>query len=296
MDTLTSLKVFTQVVKQGSFTKAADELNISNAMTSKHVAHLEQEVGAKLLQRNSRNLHLTEVGAEFFADAVHALETLEAASKKAASGRTHPTGTLKVSMPLWFANPKVATWLAQYRSKYPDVVLDLSLSNHSVDLIAEGFDLALRVTNEPKPALIARPLSPIDFFVVASPAYIMRHGLPTTPNELGKHTSIRPSYIRSTSFTLYQANDSTPINVSMPTAIHSNDTMMTLELVRAGAGISYLPAWLIEGSLADGSLVRLLPNYRLADITLYAVYADRTLMSAKVRSFIDFLVAKTGGG
>ena len=302
MDTLTSLKIFCQVVELGSFAKAAHKLGISNATASKHINHLERHVGAKLLQRNTRNLHLTEAGVQYHKDALHALETLDTAARLAHSGCTNPTGVLKLTMPIWFANPLVALWLTEYRSRYPDVTLDLSLTNRVVDLVAEGFDLALRVTPEPKPTLIARPLANMEFCLVAAPHYLSSKNLPKTPQDLLNHQYIRPSYVKFSTLSLVKKvlqnqpagnqADNQAIIITPNVCIHSDDTLMTLELVKAGAGISYLPKWLIEPSLADGTLVRLLEDYELFNIRLYAVYADRRMMSAKVRSFIDFLVEK----
>ena len=143
MDTLFSLKVFRQVVQSGSFTRAADQLDISTAMASKHVSHLENTIQAKLLHRNSRNLHLTEAGEEYYRQCSYALDTLDTAAQKAAGGADTPQGMLRVTMPLWFAGGNMSAWLAEYRQRYPKVMLDLVLDNRHIDLIAEGFDLAL---------------------------------------------------------------------------------------------------------------------------------------------------------
>lgn len=153
MDTLFSLKVFRQVVQSGSFTRAAEQLDISTAMASKHVSHLENTIKAKLLHRNSRNLHLTEAGEEYYRQCSYALDTLDTAAQKAAGGADTPQGMLRVTMPLWFAGNLIGTWLAEYRERYPEVTLDLVLDNRHVDLIAEGFDLALRVAKTLSPCL-----------------------------------------------------------------------------------------------------------------------------------------------
>lgn len=158
MDTLFSLKVFRQVVQSGSFTRAADQLDISTAMASKHVSHLENTIQAKLLHRNSRNLHLTEAGEEYYRQCSYALDTLDTAAQKAAGGADTPQGMLRVTMPLWFAGGNMSAWLAEYRQRYPKVMLDLVLDNRHIDLIAEGFDLALRVSKTPSPSLIVKPL------------------------------------------------------------------------------------------------------------------------------------------
>lgn len=195
MDTLFSLKVFRQVVQSGSFTRAADQLNISTAMASKHVSHLENTIQAKLLHRNSRNLHLTEAGEEYYRQCSYALDTLDTAAQKAAGGTDTPQGMLRVTMPLWFAGGNMSAWLAEYRQRYPKVTLDLVLDNRHIDLIAEGFDLALRVSKTPSPSLIVKPLAKIEFVLLAAPDYLARytrsrHAAPSHPAFLYQSTKL----------------------------------------------------------------------------------------------------------
>ena len=294
MDTLFSLKVFREVVQSGSFTRAAEQLGISTAMASKHVSHLENTVQARLLHRNSRNLHLTEAGEDYFRQCSYALETLETAAQKAAGGADKPQGVLRITMPQWFANPRVSGWLAEYSRRYPEVMLDLDLSNRHVDLIAEGFDLALRVSNEPHPSLIVRPLTEIEFFLVAAPDYLRRHGVPQTPAEAEAHPAVLPSYVNVGRINIRHADGSTCELVLQP-AMRSDSTLMVGSLLRAGCGIGYQPEWCVDDDLRSGKLVRLLPDYQILTTRLYAAYVNRAFLSAKVRSFIDFLSEKMNG-
>ena len=190
MDTLFSLKVFRQVVQSGSFTRAADQLDISTAMASKHVSHLENTIQAKLLHRNSRNLHLTEAGEEYYRQCSYALDTLDTAAQKAAGGADTPQGMLRVTMPLWFAGGNMSAWLAEYRQRYPKVTLDLVLDNRHIDLIAEGFDLALRVSKTPSPSLIVKPLAKIEFVLLAAP----RLSCPTRHTRYTRSRHAAPSH------------------------------------------------------------------------------------------------------
>lgn len=293
MDTLFSLKVFRQVVHSGSFTRAAAQLGISTAMASKHVSHLENSIRAKLLHRNSRNLHLTEAGEQYFRQCSYALDTLDTAAQQAAGGVDQPQGLLRITMPLWFACPQVSHWLAEYRQRYPDVHLDLSLTNRPADLIADGFDLALRVSLDPHPSLIVKPLATIEFYLVATPAYLQRHGTPATPAEAAKHAAVLPSYTDILKHLRIRHRTShADIELSLSPVAHSDNTLMVDQLVRAGMGIGYQPAWAVQRELAEGRLVRLLPDYHLHSATLYAAYVERAFLSAKVRSFIDFFAAK----
>lgn len=292
MDTLLSLKVFRQVVQSGSFTRAAEHLGISTAMSSKHVSHLEHSVQAKLLHRNSRKLHLTEAGEHYYRQCCHALETLEAAARQAAGAADTPQGVLRVTMPQWFACPRVSGWLAEYHQRHPNVSLDLVLSNRHTDLIADGFDLALRVSNTPQPSLIVRPLADIEFLLLAAPDYLRRHGVPRTPEEAARHPAVLPSYVDVQRITIRHRETGAEPVLDLPSTLHCDSTLMVGSLIRAGCGIGYQPAWCVDEDLATGRLVQLLPDYRMMSVKLYAAYIDRTFLSAKVRSFIDFLSDK----
>lgn len=293
MDTLFSLKVFRSVVQNGSFTRAAEQLNISTAMASKHVSHLENTIKAKLLHRNSRNLHLTEAGEEYYRQCSYALDTLHTAAQKAADGTDKPQGMLRVTMPLWFANSLFCGWLVEYRERYPQVTLDLMLDNRHIDLVREGVDLALRVSKTPNPSLIVKPLAKIEFVLVASPDYLAKHGTPQTPEDVAAHQGIQPSYTSSLHhLEVVRKSDGHTALLSLPSTIVSDHTLMVLELIKAGAGIGYQPMWAVRNDLAEGRLVRLLPDYALLTDQLNAAYVDRAFLSAKVRSFIDFLNEK----
>ena len=286
MDTLLSMKVFCQVVHSGSFTRAADQLDISVPMASKHVAHLEKSVNARLLYRNNRRLSLTEQGEAYYRDCLSALDLLDQAAVRAARVQ----GRLRVSIPVWFANPVFAGWITEYCRRYPDVSLHLTLTNHSVNLDGDGEDVALRLSKQPAENLIARTLAEIDFHLVAAPAYLAEHGMPAAPQDLAPYQAILPSYTDVSGLTLQGRGESH--NIELQAAIHSNNTQMLYQLVCAGAGIGYLPEWLLRADLQTGHLRRLLPDYRTAPVPFYAVYTQRKLLSAKVRSFIDFMVEK----
>ncbi|PSJ80493.1 LysR family transcriptional regulator [Neisseria iguanae] len=293
MDTLFSLKVFRHVVQNGSFTRTAEQLHISTAMASKHVSHLENTIKAKLLHRNSRYLHLTEAGEEYYRQCSYALDTLDTAAQKAAGGADKPQGMLRVTMPLWFANNLLSSWLVEYREHYSEVTLDLVLSNRHVDLIAEGFDLALRVSKTPSPSLIVKPLAVIQFVLVASPEYIRQHGKPATPEEAMQHKAILPSYTNNQhNVEITHVATGEKSMLSLKPVMLTDHTLMVRELVKAGGGIGYQPLWAVRKDLEDGSLVRLLPDYTLIYDQLNAAYVDRAFLSAKVRSFIDFINEK----
>jgi DNA-binding transcriptional LysR family regulator len=184
--------------------------------------------------------------------------------------------------------------LADYRAKYPEVLVDMHLANRKVDLAADGYDLALRATQEPSPALIARPLCQVAFHLVASPAYLRRAGTPETPAELARMAAIVPSYVKLEGLTL-RGPGGRQVPLRLTPAMRSDDTNLTLHAVRASLGFAYLPDWLVEDDLASGALVKLTPQYAAPVNTLFAVYTSRQYMAPKLRSFIDFLAAALGG-
>ncbi len=293
MDRMTSLRVFREVVESHSFTAAAERLAISPPMVSKHVAQLEKSLGARLLNRSSRHLSLTEAGTAWYEQSGQALDLLDAAEAAIGQRSEAPRGQLKVSAPVWCATPRFARVLAGYRERHPDVLVDIHLENRKVDLAADGYDLALRATQEPSPALIARPLCRVQFHLVAAPACIERVGLPATPADLATLGAIVPSYVNIEGLTLRSASGrQAPLRLQP--VLRSDDTTLTLHAVRAGMGMAFLPEWLVDDDLAQGRLVHLVPEYAAPASTLFAVYTSRQYMTPKLRSFIDYLSEALG--
>jgi len=288
MDRLTSLRVFREVVEAGSFAAAASRLEISAPMASKHVAQLEQSLGARLLHRSSRHLSLTEAGRAWYEQSGRALDLLDAAEAAIGQKNEAPRGQLKVSAPVWCATPRIARVLADYRERFPEVLVDMHLENRKVDLAADGYDLALRATQEPSPALIARPLTRLQFHLVAAPDYLARAGRPATPAELAKLHAIVPSYVNIEGLTL-KGPGGRQAPLRLQPVMKSDDTTLTLHAVHAGMGMAFLPEWLVDEDLAAGRLARLVPDYAAPPVTLFAVYMSRQYMAPKMRSFIDFL-------
>lgn len=293
MDRLTSLRVFREVVECGSFAQAAERLGLSAPMASKHVAQLEKSLGARLLHRSSRHVSLTEAGTVWYGQSSQALDLLDAAESAIGSNSATPRGQLKVSAPVWCATSRMARVLADYRARYPEVLVDMHLENRKVDLSADGYDLALRATREPSPALIARPLCQVPFQLVAAPVYLRRAGTPRTPADLAHHDAIVPSYVKLDNLSL-RGPDGRQAPLRLAPVMQSDDTNLTLHAVRAGMGLAYLPDWLIEDDIASDALVALVPDYRAPVATLFAVYTSRQYMAPKLRSFIDFLGERLG--
>ncbi len=280
MDSLQSIRVFCQVVRLGSFTAAAESLNMSTAMASKHIGRLEQRLQVKLLNRTSRKLSLTEAGSHYYQQCVEALNTLDNAELEIQQGSLTPRGTLKITVPLICGTPYFVRLLAKFQQLYPEIHLSVYFENKHSNLVAEGFDLAIRAARTLEPNLIAKPLTRVKFRYVASPSYLLRNGMPKDLDDLHTHYGITANY----------TDTETPFRV----IADSNDTLMTREMAIAGMGIAILPDWLTQDYLSSGELVDVLPNSP-PDLnpTIYIVYTSRKYLTAKVRTFIDFMVENT---
>jgi DNA-binding transcriptional LysR family regulator len=287
MDTMLSLKVFRDVVEAGSFVAAAKRLRLSPAAVTKHVAHLEASLGARLLQRTSRQVSLTEAGAVYYDQCKDALDTLAAAAAVINGGAEAPRGVLKVTAPVWCANPFFARIMAKYREQYPDVVVDLRLENRKVDLVGEGYDLALRATREPSPTLIVKPLTDVQFYLVATPSYLGQVRRPRSLADLTKYPLIVPAH---TSFDAIEFDGPHGrVSVKPQASLMTDNTTMDYHAMQAGLGIAFLPEWLVRDDIGAGRVERVLPDYVAPKVPMYAAYTSRRYLTPKVRSFIDFL-------
>lgn len=274
MDTLKSLQVFCSIVEKGSLTKAGEHLGLSLAMTSKHLQHLESHVQAKLLHRNNRKLSLTDIGEQYYAEAVHALDILNEAKTKAYAGTIFPEGKLRLIAPVWFATPYFVELLAEFQRRYPKIELIVDLENRFTDLIEQGYDLALRVVNTPQDNLIVRKLGDIAFYYVASPTFLHQNGRPKHAQDLANFTGVMPNY--------------TQLNTPLTTFNQSNNTQMLAQMAVAGMGVAILPEWLIQIEIDQGKLEKLF-DMPFNHVPIFAVYMNRTFLSTKIRLFIDFL-------
>lgn len=295
MDSLTSMKVYCAVVESASFAAAARRMKLSRAVVTKHVAALEDRLHVRLLERTTRKLSVTEAGGRYYERAVQILAELEDAEREAQQATAVPRGTLRVSVPHHFGTAHIAPFLAEFRRRYPEVELDISLSDRYVDLIEEGFDLAVRISDAlAESSLVARRLAPCRFVVCGSPAYFKRHGEPRVPDDLARHPCLGYTLSpreRSWVFVCAQ-NQRHVVNVSGPLRSNSGDLLRVSAL--NGVGVMLLPTFLAGSDLESGRLQAVLTDYRVHEHGIYAVYPSRKHLSAKVKAFIDFLAEKYG--
>lgn len=288
VDTLVSIKVFQQVVEAGSFVDAAEHLDLSTASVSKHVMSLEKRLGVRLLNRSSRAISLTEPGRVYFERSKTIVDDLETAELELGSSNTAPRGTLRLTAPSWFAGQRLADLVARYHKLYPEIIIDVSFEDRVVDLVAEGYDLALRVVpHELLPAgLIARSVRDMTFVLGASPEYLERQGTPTSPQELSNHRFVAIGG----SDVLPLTGPSGPIDVPMKVVMRYRSVMGVANAVAAGIGLAPLPDIFFEDQVFNPVVKPVLPAYRVPARTVHLVYVSRKYVPFKIRSFVDFVL------
>jgi DNA-binding transcriptional LysR family regulator len=286
MDTLMSIKTFRQVIESGSFVAAAERLDMSTAMVSKHVMHIEKRLGVRLLNRNPRTLSLTEPGTVYFERCKLLLDGLHETEVELGSLSAAPRGTLRISAPTWFAEP-LADILASFRQHYPQIVVDIAFEDRICDLVQEGYDLALRATAGGLPlGLVARRLHSLKFLIGASREYLERHRAPTCPEDLASHDCVAVGNMDSWTVLGPHGKLEVPARVVMRYRMMSG----VVNAVAAGIGLAPLPSTLFEAPAFKDILTPVLTQYPLPERTLYLVYAARKHLPLKIRTFMDFFL------
>jgi len=290
MDSLTSLRVFCAVAELKGFTAAAERLGISPAMASKHVMQLEDRLGVRLLNRTSRRVSLTETGLNYFSQTRQMLESLDELEAAIGNVTIAPRGTLKLSAPVWVANSYFADVFANYHQRYPDVCLDLDLSGRIVNLVEDGFDLALRATARDRldPGLVMRELADVKFMMLGAPDYLNKTGRPQAIPELNGHALLRYSAMSLGESLSFAGIDGVHKVTFRSVMVSDNENVLHLAALR-GLGLVFLPQWMVRDDLQSGRPEVVLPDTVSFTTTLHAVYPSRKHLSAKVRTFIDFL-------
>jgi DNA-binding transcriptional LysR family regulator len=289
VDTLTSIKVFRTVVEMGSFVAAAERLDMSNAMVSRHVMHVEKRLAVRLLNRNSRTLSLTEAGSVYFARCKTILDDLETTELELGSLSAAPRGTLRVTAPTWVGGQRWANLLAEYRTRFPEVVVDMSFEDRVVDLVEEGYDLALRAVRNPDtlpPGLIARTVLPTNFYIAGAREYLKRMGTPKRPEDLEHHDFVAVGNVSSLSFVGADGKFEVPLRV----VLRYRSLGGVANAVAAGFGLAPVPAIMFEDPHFKNVLVPVLNEHSLGDVTMYLVYPSRKYVPLKIRTFVDFIM------
>jgi DNA-binding transcriptional LysR family regulator len=289
MDRLRAYEMFAAVVAKGSFTRAADALDTSPANVTRYVNELEAHLATRLLNRSSRRLSLTEAGEALVERARAILDEVAETEAIVSSAALSPRGRLRVNAPLSFGILHLAPLWPRFLARHPEIELDVDLVDRVVDLVDEGYDLAIRISRTGSQAVVGRKLAASRNIVCASPDYIARRGAPDGPDDLLGHDCVGYSGA-ATADEWHLADDAgRPHAVKVPCVMHSNNGDTVRAAALAGLGIIWQPTFLIGDDLRQGRLVPLLPGYRMADIDVLAVYPSRRHLSAKVRVMVDFL-------
>lgn len=294
MDQLIGMRVFTMIVDKGGFAPAADALGMSKTMVSKHLAAMEDRLGVRLLNRTTRKVGLTEVGSEYLQRCQDILQLVDEADGRLMESGSHPRGLLRVNAPVNFSELHLAPCIADYRRLCPDVELDLVVNDRVIDLIEEGFDLAVRIGRLKDSSLVARRLAPARIVLAAAPSYLAERGVPTRPEDLTHHDCLLYAYSSERDEWEFDGEGGAQrIRVKGP--FSSNNGGILMQAAIDGQGIVALPTFIAGQALRDGRLVEVLASFKPQDRAIYAVFPANRHLSPKVRSFVDFLVARFGG-
>jgi DNA-binding transcriptional LysR family regulator len=292
MDRFLEMQVFAAVVDAGSFVKAADALGTSRAATSRIVGELEARLGVRLLHRTTRRLSMTEEGEVFHARCKELLAGVDEAEAEITAHAGEAVGKLKVNVPVSFGLTHLAPLWPAFMKRHPKVALEVVLADRMVDLVDEGYDLAVRIARLPSSSLISRRLATTRMILCASPTYLRQHGTPAHPSEIASHAVMAYTLLSTGDTWQFEAPDRTQgvVSVKVAPRLHSNSGETCCAAALRHQGIVLQPSFLVGEHLKSGELVEVLPQYRSFELGVYAVYPTRKHVTAKVRVLIDFLV------
>jgi DNA-binding transcriptional LysR family regulator len=294
MDKLASLRAFVKVVELGSFSEAGRQLRLSRSAVSKYVGDLEQSLGVQLLNRTTRHASPNENGQAYFERALGILSDIDAADQAVAQLQSTPRGLLRVNAPMSFGTLQLGSAVADFMERYPELQLQLVLSDDLVDPVQDGFDVTLRIAELESSSLIARKIVPIDRAICASPSYLDRHGVPAHPRELRNHVSLTYGFLLTGNQWKLTGEDGDHwIQPSWSLCVNNAEVLRDAAI--KGRGVALLPTFIAGDALHDGRLVSVLSGWKAPPLTLYAIYPPTRHLSVKVRLLIDFLVERFSG-
>ena len=288
MDTLLGMRTFCAVVSAGSFIKGAESLGLSSALASKYVSQLEERLGVRLLNRTTRSMALTEAGQAYYDECSQLIDDFDMLEKVTRDRQSTPMGHLRISAPVSFGQDHLTEALAAFLKHHPGISIESKLTDRFVNVVNEGYDMAIRIGKLEDSSLIARKLMPISICVFASPAYLEAHGTPSCPDDLSAHQCIVDVNHRGRNNWHFETSDGTKmITVKGQYVTNSADSCRKMAL--AGIGIGRIPEFIVEDDLKAGRLVRLLPDVVHREHNLFALYPHSRHVATKVRVCVDFL-------
>jgi len=292
MDRFDAITAFARVVETGSFARAADRLGVSVSSVSRHVTELEAHLGARLLNRTTRSLSLTEPGRAFHERSVQLLADLEEAEASAGAGAVVPHGTLRLTAGVTFGTHHLAPAIAEFTGRFPDMRFDVELSDRIVDLVDEGFDAAVRIGAVGGQNLVARRIGSTQLVCCASPDYLARHGEPRAPDELAQHACLVYEYAPQREVWPFVDRAGRERRVRIAGPVRANNGAFLIALAIGGRGIGYEPDFIVGPDVRAGRLVPILRDFAPPATGIHVVYPSRRHLSAKVRAFADFLIER----
>lgn len=290
MSQLEDMRILAETVEAGSFTAAADRLGLSKQFVSKRIAALEKRLGARLLVRSTRRLRVTDLGLAYLERTQRILQEVDAAEQMVASQTATPRGVLRLSAPMSFSTLHLGPLIPAFMQRHPDVSLELELNDRAVDLIGEGYDMAVRIGTLADSSLVARRITAAQLITCASPGYLRQHGVPSSPEQLGAHACLVYGHALRGEWAFRVSERTRRISVDGP--MRSNNGEMLRDAAIAGLGLVNLPDFIVASALADGRLVEVLETFRPEGFTVHAVYPQHRESSLLVRLFSDFLVER----
>lgn len=290
MDRLTAMQVFVAVAHSGSFSATADKLDMSRAMVTRYVGELEQWLGARLLQRTTRSVTLTDAGENCLRRSQQMLALMENVEEETSQHDGALRGQLRITCSMSFAYAQMAAAVTDFLQLYPELKIDLNASEGALNLVDARIDLAVRISAEPDPMLIGRVLAPCASVLVASPDYLRAQGIPQLPADLVTHRCLSYANFGKSVWTLQRGEERAEVRVG--SHFSANEATALLQAALAGGGVALQPTYLANPHLRDGSLQAVLPDWTLPDMAIYALYPSRKHLSPAVRALLDFLVAR----
>jgi len=293
MRDLNDMVTFARVVEAKSFSKAAQRMGASKSRVSKAIAKLERSLQARLLNRSTRGLSLTEVGAAFYEHCRRIADEVQQAVEVVSQLHAEPRGVLKLTAPVAFGTLHVAPALPEFLGQHPDLAIDMTITDRLVDLVEEGYDVAIRIVREPDLNLVARKLAPVRRVACATPGYFKRRGVPKTPQDLKRHNCLHYTYFSARGEWHFRGPGG-DISVPLSGDLRINDDEALSQAVLGGLGVALLPTFIIGRELQAGRLQAVLSDYVPLERHIYAVHLPSIHLPPKVRAFIDFLRARFG--
>lgn len=289
---LNDIEVFVKVVECGSFTEAAERLEVSKSVVSKYVTRLETSLNARLLNRTTRRLSLTEVGRAFYERSAQSLSEIDDAVQEVSRMSGNPTGLLKLNTPMSFGILHVAPHLPEFMQRYPEITVEMNLDDRKVDIIEPGFDVSIRIADLPNASFVARRLGPCNHHIVASADYIDREGRPSVPSDLAKYNVLTYQHQASRAEWHFHSREGGISSVSVGGRFQVNNSLALREAVLGGLGVARMPSFAVAKDIRSGDLIQLLPGYSTLELSIYAIYPERRHLSPKARVFVDFMASK----